>query len=70
MFAPATITPLTKSSTCSWVSWVLVSVEAIVIVSVEASVVIVIFEPAAKLRVSVVLSGTISDWPDTATVWK
>jgi len=49
---------------------VFVSVEAIVIVSVEASVVIVIFEPAAKLRVSVVLSGTTSDCPETAIVWK
>jgi hypothetical protein len=36
-------------------------VAAIVRVSVEASVVSVIFAPAAKLRVSVVLSGTISD---------
>ena len=34
-----------------------VSVDAIVTVSVEASVVKVIFEPAANVRVSVVLSG-------------
>ena len=66
MFAPATITPFTKSSTCSCVSCVFVSVDAIVTVSVEASVVIVIFEPAAKVRVSVVLSGATVVCPDTA----
>ena len=48
----------------------MVSAEAIVIVSVDASVVIVIFEPAAKLSVSVVLSGATVVCPDTAMFWK
>ena len=47
-----------------------VSVAAISIVSVEALVVIVTFEPAAKVRVSVVLSGDTVVCPDTAIFWK
>ena len=46
------------------------SVEAIVIVSLPAVVVIVTLEPAANVKVSVVVSATTSSCPDTDIVLK
>ena len=68
MFAPATTTLAAKSSTCSWVSCVFVSVAAIVIESPEASVVRVMLLPATNVKVSVAPSATTSDCPDTDIV--
>ncbi len=45
-------------------------VEVIVKVSVVSSVVTVIPEPLAKVKVSVLVSATTSDWPETAKVLK
>ena len=46
------------------------AVELIVMLSVAASVVMVMFEPAIKVKVSVLESATTLDWPATAIVAK
>ena len=58
----------TMSWTCSVLSCVLVSAEANVIVSVPAVVVIVTFDPAARVSVSSSASATTSSCPLTEIV--